>query len=218
MLGVTMQPNISADVAKALGLPDTRGALVAGVQPGSAAQKAGIEAGDVITAFNGQKINEREDLPPLVGRIAPGTKATVTIFREGKSRDIPVTLSVLESDVVASAPTPSNPSTAPSTRGADTGTALLGISVGELDANSRKQLGLEAGEGVRITGVTGNSARESQLVPGLVILQVGRKPVGSAAELNQALRGVKAGDVVMLLVRNPRGGTAFATVTAGADD
>ena len=88
----------------------------------------------------------------------------------------------------------------------------------ELDANSRKQLGLEAGEGVRITGVTGNSARESQLVPGLVILQVGRKPVGSAAELNQALRGVKAGDVVMLLVRNPRGGTAFATVTAGADD
>ena len=218
MLGVTMQPNISADVAKALGLPDTRGALVAGVQPGSAAQKAGIEAGDVITAFNGQKINEREDLPPLVGRIAPGTKATVTIFREGKSRDIPVTLSVLESDVVASAPTPSNPSTAPSTRGADAGTALLGISVGELDANSRKQLGLEAGEGVRITGVTGNSARESQLVPGLVILQVGRKPVGSAAELNQALRGVKAGDVVMLLVRNPRGGTAFATVTAGADD
>ena len=49
-------------------------------------------------------------------------------------------------------------------------------------------------------------------------MQVGRKPVGSAAELNQALRGVKAGDVVMLLVRNPRGGTAFATVTAGADD
>ena len=89
--------------------------------------------------------------------------------------------------------------------------------VADLDAATRKQLGLKPGEGVRITRVDGQSASEA-LQPGIVILQVGRKAVGSVAEFNQALRGVKAGQVVMLLVRSPRGGTAFVAVTAGNGD
>ena len=214
MLGVSMQPDITAIQAKGLGLPDTRGALVAGVQPGSAAEKAGIEPGDVITAFNGQRINSREDLPPLVGPIPPGTKATVTILREGKQREVPVMLSVLASDAAPGADEndqlPSSPGGATM---ADTG--LLGFAVGELDADTRKQLGLKAGEGVRVTRVDGEVAAEAGLRPGLVILQVGRKTVGSVSAFNQAVRGVKTGEVVMLLVRSPRGGSAFVAITAG---
>jgi len=81
----------------------------------------------------------------------------------------------------------------------------------DLTAAQRKQLGLESGEGVRISRVTGQAAREARLAPGQVIMQVGRVPVGSAEALNRALSSYRKGDVVMLLVRS--GGTsAFVAV------
>jgi serine protease Do len=94
---------------------------------------------------------------------------------------------------------------------------LLGISVAELDATSRKQLGLKAGEGIRVTRVNGESAIEAGLTPGIVILQVGRESVGSVAEFNGELRKIRPGQAVMLLVRSPRGGTAFVAVRSVDD-
>ena len=205
---------INEAMAKGLGLPDTRGALVNDVLADSAAEKAGLEPGDVIRTVNGTAIATSSDLPPRIGAIAPGSKVTLGILRDGKPRDVTVTLSVLESDAVAAAAggaSQAPASTAPATMEA----SILGISVGELDANARKQLGLEPRSGIRITTVDSESAAEANLVPGLVILQVGREKVGSVAEFKQQLRGVKPGQVVMLLVRSPRGGTAFAAVTAG---
>jgi serine protease Do len=208
---------VTTDSAKGFGLPDTRGALVNDVLAGSAAEKAGMEAGDVIRSVNGAEIATSSDLPPRIGAMAPGTKVILGILRDGKPREVTVTLSTLEEDAgtVASAGAQDDGSpTAP----ARTESALLGISVADLDAATRKQLGLKSGEGIRITRVDGQSASEAQLQPGIVILQVARKPVGSVAEFNQALRGVKAGQVVMLLVRSPRGGSAFVPVTAGDGD
>lgn len=205
---------ISEDMAKGLGLPDTRGALINDVLPDSAAEKAGLEPGDVIRTVNGAAIATSADLPPRIGAIAPGSKVTLGILRDGKPRDVAVVLSVLESDAVAAAAggeANSPAGSAPATMDA----SILGISVGELDASARKQLGLEPGSGIRITGVDGESAAEANLMPGLVILQVGREKVGTVAEFKQQLRGVKPGQVVMLLVRRPQGGTAFAAVTAG---
>ena len=72
-LGVQIQP-MSREAAKALGLSGPSGALVAGVEPGSAAQKAGIQRQDVISRVNGQPINDSSDLPPIIGAMAPGTK------------------------------------------------------------------------------------------------------------------------------------------------
>lgn len=205
---------ISEDMAKGLGLPDTRGALINDVLADSAAEKAGLEPGDVIRTVNGAAIATFADLPPRIGAIAPGSKVTLGILRDGKPRDVAVVLSVLESDAVAAAS--SGASRAPaSTAQAPMDAAILGISVGELDAATAKQLGVEQGAGIRITGVEGESAAEAGLVPGLVILQVGREKVGSVAEFKRQLSGVKPGQVVMLLVRSPRGGTAFAAVTAG---
>lgn len=206
--------SLTAALAEGAKAPDTRGALINEVLEGSAAEKAGLEAGDVIRAVNGDEIATSSDLPPRIGAMAPGTKVTLGILRDGKPRDVTVTLSTLEEDAgtVASAGAQDDGSPAAPTRAES---ALLGISVADLDAAARKQLGLKPGEGVRITRVYGESASEAQLQPGIVILQVGRKAVGSVAEFNQELRGIKAGQVVMLLVRSPRGGSAFVAVTAG---
>jgi serine protease Do len=207
---------VTTDSAKGFGLPDTRGALINDVLAGSAAEKAGLEAGDVIRAVDGAEIATSSDLPPRIGAMAPGTKVILGILRDGKPRDVTVTLSTLEEDAGTVASAGAQGGDSPATPGRAE-SDLLGISVADLDAATRKQLGLKPDEGVRITRVYGESASEA-LQPGIVILQVGRKAVGSVAEFNQALRGVKAGQVVMLLVRSPRGGSAFVAVTAGDGD
>ncbi len=208
MLGVSMQ-NIGPDEVKGLGLQDANGALVATVQPGSGADKAGIVPGDVITAFNGRRIGTREDLPPLVGPLPAGSKATVTVFRDGKARDIPVTLSALEEPE----DTAGAPRVAPATPAAPTGSNALGIQTQPLDAAARKRLGIESGDGVLVSRVDSAAAREAGLAPGMAILQVGRVKVDSPAALDRELARSRPGDTVMLLVRHPSFGTRFLAVT-----
>jgi hypothetical protein len=104
-----------------------------------------------------------------------------------------------------SLPTPSDRQAPPAGRN------TLGIQSQNLDAGSRKQLGVESG-GVLITRVEGAAAREAGLVPGMVVLQVGRAKVDSPAALDRELAATKAGDTVMLLVRQ-RGVTRFLAVT-----
>lgn len=218
MLGVNMQPDITDADAKGLNLPDTRGALVAGVQEGSGAAKAGIEPGDVITAFNGQKINSREELPPLVGPLPAGSKATITVIRNGKPRDFTVTLSELDTGALATRGAGDDEEDgAPATSTAD----QLGVQVVNIDAPTRQKLGLKPGEGVRVAGVSRQLALDDpRLRPGLIILQVGRTPVGSAVDFARATAGAKKGDVVMLLARDPSpgGGSQFLAITVGGED
>ncbi len=207
---------VNEDSAKGFGLPDTRGALVNDVLSGSAAEKAGLEPGDVIRSVDGAEIVTSSDLPPMIGAMAPGSKVKLGILRDGKPREVGVTLSMLEEGATASLEgSPQAPSAGPQ---APAEASILGIAVADLDATTRQQLGLKAGEGVRITRVDGVAASEAGLEPGIVILQVGRKAVGSVATFNQELRGLKPGQVVMLLVRSPRGGTAFVAVTAGEEE
>ncbi|KAF1710057.1 peptidase S1 [Pseudoxanthomonas kalamensis DSM 18571] len=214
-IGVVIRP-VAADDAKGFGLPDTRGALVRDLVENGAGEKAGLERGDVIRSVNGKAIETAGELPPMIGAMAPGSKVKLDILRDGKPRQITVTLDELESD----AATPERDDSAQD-EGGSRQTAksdLLGLSVADLDSATRKQLGLASGEGIRITGVDGDSAREARLGPGVLILQVGRTKVGSVAAFEKALSGVRPGDVVMLLVRDSRGGpTQFVAVTAGED-
>ena len=206
MLGVVMQP-VDATNAKVLGLPDTRGALVNQVQPGSAAEKAGIQSMDVIRAFNGDRVSDYSELAPKVGLLAPGTRATVTVWRDGHERDIPVTLGALdERSDVASAKTGKSAPATPAVAG-----NRLGLQLENLDADDRRQLGLRAGEGVGVADVRGDAARDAGLSRGDVILAVGRTRVGSTAALQAELAKLKKGDSAMLLVRN-EGGQAFVTI------
>ncbi len=86
-IGVQVQ-QIDSEQARGLALPDTRGALVADVLAGSPAEKAGIQRMDVIRAIDGVAINQSSDLPPIIGGMAPGTRAKLSVLREGKPRDI----------------------------------------------------------------------------------------------------------------------------------
>jgi serine protease Do len=201
---------ITGDVAQGFNLPDSRGALVNELVPGSAAAKAGLEVGDVIRSVNGTPINTFSDLPPLIGAQAPGSKVRLGVLREGKEREITATLTELAEDAARGTAGPAAADAAPQV-GAN---ALLGLDVADLTAPQRQQLGLDAGEGVRITNVKGQAARDARLSPGMVILQVGRTPVGSVAALNKALGGYKKGDVVMLLVR-AGSNSAFVAVKTG---
>jgi len=210
-LGVVVQP-INTDEAKGFGLPDTRGALVNQVLEGSPAQKAGVVPGDIIKSFNGTPINDSSDLPPLVGALVPGTKATISVIRDGKPRDLSVTLTELDELAAVGG----RRSTTPGKPAQPAGTNPLGLVGQDLDANARKQMGLKAGEGVLVSRVNGAAAREAGLAPGMVVLQVGRSPVGSPAELNNQLKDVKAGQTVMLLVRTQNGATRFVAITAEA--
>lgn len=210
-LGAVVQPIDSLN-AQALGLPDSRGALVNEIVAGSAAAKAGVQVGDVIRSVNGSAINSYSDLPPLIGALPPGSKVRIQVIRDGKEREVAATLTELSEDAQAAANRPAGGSNDGVTQtGAN---ALLGVEVADLTAPQRRQLGLDAGEGVRVTRVNGQAARDARMSPGMVILQVGRTPVGSVEALNRALAGYRKGDVVMLLVRSG-GNSAFVAVKTG---
>lgn len=206
-LGVMIKP-VDDDVVKAFKLDRAQGAIVVSVQPNSAAQKAGLQPGDIIRTYNGRTIDQGADLPPLVSMTKPGTLVPVQILREGKDKTIIVTIGTMPRDknAVADTGTP-----APS-KGAD----ALGLTVESVDASTRSQLGLQAGEGVAVSNVTGSVAAQAGLQPGDVILMVNQKKVGSVDAFRAATTGVKAGDTVLLLVR--RGDTSNFIALTVPDD
>lgn len=214
MIGVTLQP-IDAETAKGMGLPDTRGALINQVAPGSAAEKAGLRVGDVIRSVDGNAVERSSELPPIIGAMPPGTHVELGILRDGKPRKVGVTLGELDTSLLPGGqqddegPAPRAPGAKPANP--------LGLIGQDLDADDRRQAGLRPGEGVGIAGVESLVAREAGIRSGDIVLRVGNTPVGSVAALDRALAGVKPGQTVMLLVR--RGNTSrFVAVTPRAGD
>ena len=207
MIGVGLQP-VTSDLARAMKLPDSRGALVRDVTPGSPGQKAGLQPGDVIRSVDGRAVRQSSDLPPIIGAMAPGTRVELGVLRDGKSLQVPVVLTALDDRLLAGGAANDDDGALPGGQPAPAAKPgnPLGL-VGEaLDAADRRQLGLDPGQGVALARVQGDAARRAGLRPGDVVVRVGRAPVGSPAELDRALRDVKPGDSVMLLLN--RGGNA----------
>ncbi len=206
-LGVEVQ-TLEAASARALGLPDANGALVGNVVAGSAAARAGIQAGDVIRAVNGREVNVPSDLPPLIGNLAPGSRTRLTLVRDGRSIEVPVVLDELNATAAAGTGSGQGAPAAPPAAEAAGG---LGLAIQDLTAADRQRLGLGGDEGVRIARVTGNAGRAAGLQEGDVVLRVGRTPVSSTAAFSRAVAAVPRDQAVMLLVR--RGGsTRFVTL------
>jgi serine protease Do len=206
-LGVQIQA-MDRDVAKAMGLPDASGALVARVEAGSPAERAGVLRQDVIRRVNGQAVYDSSDLPPIIGAMAPGTKVTLEVIRDGKPRTLSATLNALDERAAATGTEDSqNPTKAPATAAGN----ALGILGKELSPEQRSRMGLQKGEGVLVARVNGDAAREAGLQAGDVILAVGRADVGSVAALDAQLRTVGAGKAVMLLVQRG-GGTRYLAI------
>lgn len=199
---------IDADTAKGFGLPDTRGALVSDVRAGSPAEKAGIEPGDVIRTVDGIRIDDSSDLPPVIGAMAPGATAKLTLLRGGKTLEREVTLTRLDEGEVASGARRPAPDAAPATGKGN----ALGLIGQDLAPEERRELGLRAGEGVAIARIEGRAARGAGLRPGDIVLRVGTQPVGNAAALDRALARVGDDQTVMLLVRRGNA-TQFLAVT-----
>ncbi len=194
LLGVTVQP-VSDDIVKAFKLENGVGAAVVDVDPDSGAGKGGIQAGDIILAYNNHSLQQASDLPPLVGMTKPGTRVPVEILRDGKKQTLQVTIGEAERDRSA---VDNRSARAPT---AHSGSAALGLTVQSLDNDTRKQLGVKSGQGVVINDITGPVAAQAGLRAGDVILMVNQQKIGSVAEFEAATKDVKAGSTVLLLVR-----------------
>ncbi|MFK3650005.1 DegQ family serine endoprotease [Lysobacter enzymogenes] len=211
-LGVVVQP-LTAETAKGFGLPDSSGALIAQVVPGGPAEKAGLQAGDIIRTVNGAEVRESSDLPPLIGNMAPGSKARLGVFREGKTVEIGVAVNELDANLAGGPGTdPSDRDDSPAAPSAKGNP--LNLVAQDADPAARQRLGLKAGEGVLVRDP--GDAGDAGVRPGDVILSVGRTPVGSAAALNRALAGTRPGQTVMLLVRRGAQTQFIAVEAAGA--
>jgi len=176
-VGLRLQ-EITSAIAQALGRTGIDGALVAGVEPGGPAEKAGIAVGDIVTALNGQPIESGRDLSRRVAALRPGTQATLGVIREGKPRYLPVTLGRREEG---------SPSAQTSTLEPEGG-KRLGLALAPIPDEARSQLGLTPGApGVLVQRVEPDSpAAENGLQPGDVIVSANNQAVKAPSDVARA--------------------------------
>lgn len=170
---------VSKEVAESIGLGKPQGALVRGVESGAPADKAGIEAGDIITKFDGKTIEKSSDLPRLVGNVKPGTKSVVTVFRRGASRDFTVVVAEIEAEK------PARKASAPEVKPPVAGPAqVLGLVVSEVTDVMKKELKIKGG--VKVDAADGAAARAG-LREGDVIIAIANTEVANVKEFESAL-------------------------------
>ena len=200
-IGVTLQ-SVDPDLARSFGLSEnTRGIAITGVTPNSPGARAGLQTGDVITAVNGNPVDETGSLRVQVAGMAPGSTVNLKIFRSGSYLEVPVTLAEYPKNLLAG----NNPDedNAPDLGGSGEKGAMKGVSVQALTSDIRQQLELPATQkGVVVTDVDADSpAAQEGLKPGDVIEQVNHKPVNSVADFNAAVKPGTGNRATLLLVR-----------------
>jgi serine protease Do len=183
---------VTKDVADSLGLPKAQGALVSSVEPGGPADKAGVQPGDIILKFNGHNVDTATDLPRMVGDTKPGTKATITLWRKGQTRELPVTVAEMQPDKTAKVDPKKAPTPKPRASNA------LGVAVSDIPADQMKTLKLR--NGVQVDAVDGPAARVG-LQRGDIILRVGDTDVTSAKQFDEVTAHLDPSKMVALLVR-----------------
>jgi serine protease Do len=181
---------VTKDVAESLGLSKAQGALVQRVEPDSPAEKGGLEAGDIILKFNGVPIDRSSDLPRLVGNTKPGTRATLTIWRKGATRDLSLTVAQMEADKVSR--------NGDKKQKPEQVANALGLVVDNLSAAQKKELNIESG--VVIQSSEGIAAHAG-LRAGDIILQMNNTDVKDAKQFNALVTRLEPKKAVVLLVR-----------------
>jgi len=193
-LGVSVQ-SLTPDLAASLGLPDTNGALVGGVEPGSPASRAGLEQRDVITSLDGEKVADSNVLRNRIAGTKPGSTVALEVVRNGRTRTLNVTLGELE----ASRARDSNGEAEPS--GPEFGST--GMSVAPLTPDVARELGLSGRkEGVVVREVNPDgTAASAGLRPGDLITQVNGQAVRTPGDLRSALSASGDRPALLLVTR-----------------
>jgi serine protease Do len=193
-LGIGIQ-NVDEGLAHKFGLSDNKGALVSQVNKDSPAKKSGIKVGDIITRYNGKSVEDTRHLRNMVAATAPGTRADVTVFRNGKELTLNVTVGELKAEKSGGES---------ESEGEESKTASdLGLTVEPLTAEKAAQYHLdESDKGVVVTDVDQDSpAAEAELAPGDLITEVDHTPVNSVSEFHSAVAKAKGKDSILLLVK-----------------
>ena len=181
LIGVTIG-SVSKDVAESLGLGKARGAVVSSVVPGSAADKAGVREGDIITKYGEKVIETPSDLSRSVASTKPGVKSTLTVFRNGSSRELSITVAEGDPETKPTSKRQSDREE-PQAKPSSTAGKSIGLVVSDLTDAQKKEL---KARGVRIDAATDAAARAG-LREGDVILSVGNIEVTSVKEFESAL-------------------------------
>jgi len=195
-IGVVIQP-VTKELAESFGLPKSAGALVSSVEKGSPAEKAGIEAGDVILKFDGKAVASSEDLPRLVGATKPGTKAPVQLMRNKVTKDVSV--------VVGEMPDETRNAQRQQRRGQPGGkppveaVTRLGMTLSEPTQAQREQLNVTGG--VLVEEVAQGAAARAGIRRGDIILAINNQDIKSLEQFGQLVGQFEKGKIVALLVR-----------------
>jgi serine protease Do len=204
-IGVVIQ-EVTRDLATSFGLDRARGALVNSVEKGSPAEKAGVEATDIIVSFDGKQVEASSDLPRIVGSTRPGSSVPFEVYRKGSVKKLSITVGELQEDRVAALdkPKPQKP--------AETQANRLGIVVAELSAEQKKELRLPSG--LVVTEVKPD-ARASEVRKGDVLLTLVHKgqhtELKTVEQFNKLLAGLEKNAVITLQVKRGET-TAFVTI------
>lgn len=194
-LGVVIQ-EVSKELADSLGLSRPMGAVVNAVEKGGPADKAGLEAGDVILRFEGKVIGSSADLPRMVGATRPGTRSVLQVWRKGATRDIPVVVGEMADEKQAA----SRPQRG--IKPAEQAANRLGLVVSELTPEQKRELKLQSG--LLIEDIRGAGAR-SELRAGDIIVALISKGATTEArtveQFNKLLAQFEKGSNVTLLIR-----------------
>jgi serine protease Do len=207
-IGVMIQ-EVTKELADSFGLAKPEGALVASVEKGSPAEKAGIKAGDVILKFDGKAVADSADLPRMVGSTKPGTHSRLEVWRKGTTKDLAITIGEFPNESAVK-------SARRDKAGAKGASNHLGLALAELTTGQKKQLGVD--HGLVVEDVHGGAVR-SNLRPGDVLLALvvkgSQKELTSVGQFDGLLTKLGKGATVTLLVRR---GDAQTFITVKDDD
>jgi len=193
-LGVMIQ-DITPDLAKSFGLKTEEGVLISEVIKDSPADKAGLKAGDVVIRFDGREIKNAHVLSRMVAMTKPGSQAEISIIRNSKESKVSVTIGTMPEKIGAP------------TQEEQPESSAWGLSVQELTPDLAQHFGLgEEEKGVVVTQVEPESpAAEAGIQPGDLIKEVNRQPIRNMDEYTEAIKAVKKGESLLLLIKRGEG-------------
>ena len=206
-IGVTIQ-EITRDLAESFGLPALSGALISEVVKGDPADKAGIQASDVILKFDGKAVESSNDLPRIVAASRPGSKVVVQLWRKGEIHEVTVTVGEIPEEGHVAQHVNKNRSPATSSESSE----RLGLELSDLTSEQKAELQIDGG--LLVEDVKGAAAK-AELRRDDVILAINHVPIKSVVQFNEQLRKIPKGKRVALLVRQ---GDATSYITIKLDE